>query len=251
MHLNKVTLRLSHRLCQAEHSEREAQEIFAKSKELWSASEFMNRHELCYNLKMIFRGFYDRAIESGHVYEPHFGLDLALLTCCRKFYHDAHSLIYSTNTFSFTFPLRYRNVWVHDTFPDTVRMDTFIHRLHLDIIVDYEVVERDWNHSFRYIAGAFRSLRYFHVDIEQRPIDIHTLRKWHFKKPADCTLLKDLSALRVLKLRTLTVTVADDHVLHSVGEELLAEDQGQYRWSMAQKQEWAAYMTRVLLRQED
>ena len=251
MHLDKDTLRLSHRLCQAELSEREAQDIFAKSKEPWSASELMNRHELCYDLKTIFRGCYDCATESDHVYEPHLGLDLVLLTCCRTIYHDAHSLIYSTNTFSFTFPLRYRNVWDHDPFPDLVRMDAFLHRLHLDIIVDYEGEEREWNHSFRYIAGAFRSLRYFHVDIEQRPFDTNTLKKWRFKKPADCTFLKDLPVLRVLKLKTVMITVADDHFLHSGGEELLAEDQGQYRWSMAQKQEWAAYMTRVLLRQED
>ena len=131
-----------------------------------------------------------------------------------------------------------------------VRVETFIRRLHLDIVVDVEIEEKGWNHSFCYIAGACKSLRHFHVDIEQRPFDIQTLKEWHFQDPADCTFLKDLPVLRVLKLRSVTVTVADYHILHSAEVKLWTEDERQYRWSLVQKQEWAAYMTRVLLHQE-
>ena len=123
--------------------------------------------------------------------------------------------------------------------------------MHLDIMVDSLVEEIHWNWSFYYIAGHFRSLRYLHIDIEQRPHDIYTLMKWHFQNPADSTFLKDLPVLRVLKLRSVTVTVADYHILHSAEVKLGTEDERQYRWSLVQKQEWAAYMTRVLLRQEE
>ena len=126
----------------------------------------------------------------------------------------------------------------------------FLHRLHLDIMVYGFVEEMLWNFSFRHIARYFRSLRYLHIGIEQRPSDIRFLVQWHFQNPAHCTFLKDLPVLRNLKLRTATVTVADDHFLHSLGK-LWTEDGGQYRWSMAQKQEWAAYVTRILLHQEE
>ena len=233
MHLDCVKSRLSHRLCQTRSSEREAQEIFAKSKESWSAVELMNRHEPCYDVRTIFRGCSDCTSQSDHVYEPHFALDLVLPTCCRQIYHDAHSLIYSANTWSFTVPLQHRALCVPDTFSALVRVETFLHRLH--IMVYDRIDEIGWDDSFRYIAGAFRSLRYFHIDIEQRPVDIHTLKKWHFQIPADCTFLKDLPVLRDLKLRAVTVTVADGHILHSAEEKPWAEDEMQYRWLMAKK----------------
>ena len=242
---------LSHRLCQAKISEMEAQDIFAKSKEPWSAVELMNRHEHCYDVKTTWRHCSGCASQSNHLYEPHCVLDLTLSTCCRQIYHNAHSLIFSANTFSFTLPL-HKGLSVSDlNFTLTRMKHFFLHRLHLDIMVYGFVEEIRWNSSFCYIARHFRSLRYFHIDIEQRPYDTLFLRRWHFQNPAHCTFLKDLPVLRVLKLRTATVTVADDHFLHSEMGKLWTGDWRQYRWSMAQKREWAAYITRILLRQEE
>ena len=124
MEFDWKTNSLSHRLCQEKISEREAQDIFAKSKEPWSAEELLERHELCYNVKTIFRDCSSCAIQSDHVYEPHFGLDLALPICCRQIYHDAHSLTYSANTWSFTSPLNYQAFGV-DTSSALVRVQSF------------------------------------------------------------------------------------------------------------------------------
>ena len=243
--------RLSHRLCQADISEREAQNIFAESKEPWSAEELMDRHELCYDVQTIFRDCYRCGSRSDLVYEPHFVLDLALPTCCRQIYHEAHSLTYSANIWSFTIPLNYKALRVGTSSALVGALSFSLHRLHLDIMVDGWWVENSWNYSFRYISRAFRCLRHFYVDIDQRPHDTSTLMSWYFQKPADCTFLKGLLVLRNLKLRSVTVTVADNHILHCIKGNVRNEDPRQYRWSLVQKQEWAAYVTRLLLRQED
>ena len=234
---------LSHRLCQADISEVEAHNILATSDDPWSQVKLMARHEICYDRNRISQGCY--------CCDPHFGLDLALPTCCRQIYHDSHSLVYSANTWSFTLPLKYHAFSV-DRNSALVRAQSFsLHRLHLDIMVDHWNEEKFWNHSFRYIAREFRCLRCFHLDVEQHPLDIDTLMRWHFQTPADCTFLKDLPLLRDLKLRTVRVTVSDDHLMRLVDRKRLTEPASQYRWSLVQQQEWAAYVTRVLLRQED
>ena len=208
----------------------------------------MNRHKLCYVVQTIFQDCYHR---SDLVYEPHFVLDLALPTCCRQIYQEAHSLTYSANTFSFNLPLNYMAFPV-GTSSALVRALSFsLHRLHLDIMVEAWMAENCWNYSFRYIVRDFRCLRHFHVDIDQRPHDTRTLMSWYFQNPADCTFLKGLLVLRNLKLRSVTVTVADDQILHLIRRNARNEDPRPYRWSLVQKQEWAAYVTRLLLRQED
>ena len=245
------TNRLSHRLCQADISEEEAHDIFATSGDPWSEVELMARHELCYNVNRTSRGCNCCNRQRDHVYEHRFGLDLALPTCCRQIYHDSHSLVYSANTWSFTLPPKYHAFPV-DRMSALIRAQSFsLHRLHLDIMVDDWNEEKFWNHSFRYIAREFGSLRYFHLVIEQCPLDIDTLMRWHFQNPVDCTFLKDLPVLRDLKLRTVRVTVSDKYLMDFVEGKPLTELASRYRWSLLQRQKWAAHVTRVLLRQED
>ena len=251
VHFDLSEERHSYRLCQANNSEREAQNIFAKSEGIWSAVELMDRHELCYDVKSIYQDCECFARQNDHVYEPHLGLDVALPTCCRQIYQDVHSLIYSASTWSFRLPPAYHALRVNKDSVSRRAQFFFVHRLHLDILVDDRIDEIKWNSSFGHIAAAFKSLRYFYADIESRSMEIHTLKKWHFQNPADCTFLQDLSALRVLKLRAVAITVADDHILHCITSKSYKNKVRQYRWSMAQKQAWAAYIMRVLLRQKE
>ena len=243
--------RLLHRLCQGDISVREAHDMFAKSEEPWSPLELMDRHDLYYYVRTFFRGCSGCASQSRNAYEPHFGVDLALPTCCRQIYHDAHSFTYSENTWSFTRPLDYQASCIDTRSALVCTQSFFLHRLHLDITVKKRTMEECWNYSFRYIAREFMCLTHFHADIEQRPFDTYTLMKWHFQNPADCTFLEDLPVLRDVKLKTVTITVFDHHIWHWMEMNPQTEDPRQYRWSMVQKQEWAAYVTRVLLRQEE
>ena len=54
-----------------------------------------------------------------------------------------------------------------------------------------------------------------------------------------------------LEIEVVTVTITDDQFLHIGAMNFTAKVEMQYRWTVRQKQEWAAYVMRVLLRQED
>ena len=246
MKFDSENYQFSDRFCQANTSEREAYESFANSKDPWSAVELMNRHERCYDEETISRGCSGCATQSDHVHEPQFGLSLALPTSCRQIYHEAQPLSHLANTVSFTTPV---HNW-HWSIADRPLAD-FLHSMHLDIMVNTVIEERSWNYSFQYIAEHFKSLSDFHIDIEQCPQYPDILERWHFQNPADCSFINDLRVLRDLQLRIVTVTVADGQIPYWEKENLWTEDETKYRWSMAQKQEWAAYMTRVLLREEE
>lgn len=58
---------LSLRPCQARISEREAQDVFASSKEPWSAVELMDRNGPCYDVRTILGDYCDCISQVDHV----------------------------------------------------------------------------------------------------------------------------------------------------------------------------------------
>lgn len=125
-----------------------------------------------------------------------------------------------------------------------------IHRVHLDLIILVEEQERAWNSAFRVMSKHLKSLQYVYIDIEQRPWEDSLLKRWQFEEPVESSFLGKLGKLRELELRDMIVTISDHHILHS-GLDSTAEEMEKYRLTMAQKQKWAGYVKRVLLRQED
>lgn len=126
-----------------------------------------------------------------------------------------------------------------------------IRRLHLDLSISMEGGEESWNWAFDAIAENLKYLQHVFIDIEQLPFADENLKEWQFQEPAESSFLGSLRRLRDLRLRTVTVTISDYHILHSGMMNLTAEDGREYRWTMAQKQKWAGYIRRYLLRQEE
>lgn len=113
-----------------------------------------------------------------------------------------------------------------------------------------EIDEKEWNKAFDDIALTLKSLQYLYINIDLQPFETCVLEKWQFKKPPKNTFLKDLLRLKNLRLKAARVIVSDYHSEHSGFKKLIPEWIF-YRWTTAQKQEWAAHIMRVLLRQED
>ncbi len=163
-------------------------------------------------------------------------------------------IVFSANTWSFKSPLKasiFLILGAKSKIP--IEAKFVIRRLHLDLIIRDDCEEKDSIETwfFSEIAENLKSLQHLSISIEQRPFEDCYLRLWQFEEPVESSFLRSLRSSKDSKLRTVTITVSDPHVLHSGRRNLTAEDGEQYRWTMAQKQEWAEYMRRVLLRQED
>ena len=243
---------VSHSLCQAKISEMEAHNIFAAAKGSWNSADTIDRHHTCHNKSLINRSCFQCPNNIGPSTEPHAGLDVALLRCCRQTYHETHLLPFLANILSFTNSWSLWLSWTLGTISQVPVVTRFlIRRLHLDILIRYGCEEKYWNEILCEIAQKLKSLAFLYIDIEQRPSDYSHLKEWQFKEPAGSSFLVGLRELRGLRLKIVTVTVADHHILHTTRENLTAGKGRQYRWTMAQKQEWAAHIRRVLLRLED
>ena len=105
--------------------------------------------------------------------------------------------------------------------------------------------------AFGGIAQDLQFLKYVYLEIEMNPYEDHDLKEWHSSKPSQNSFLYDLRKLANLELKDVTITLSDSRLLNSDRENHGSpEELKQNQWTMAQKQEWAAYFTRVLLRQE-
>ncbi len=188
----------------------------------------------------------------NHATESHAGFSLVLLRCCRQIYQEARLIVFSANTWSFTCPVKalvFFDLMVKPKIP--IEAKFVIRRLHLDLMVRSDSLEEDWGWFFSEIAENLKSLHHLSISIDQRPSVGWCLKQWQFEEPVESSFLRSLWNSRDLELRTVTITVSDPHILHLGRKIFTAEDGRQYRWTMAQKQEWAEYMRRVLLRQED
>lgn len=243
--------KISHHLCQAKISEKGAYEIFATSSEPWFAEQIRNRHNACCDVKALNRKCFGCPEQSNITTEPQVTLSLALLRCCRQVYQETLVIIFSTNTWSFTQSWELGSfLYVCLNTRSLIETSFAIRRLHLDLIIRIDGDQKYWNQVFREIVEHLKFLQHFYVDIEHRPMENATLKLLEFKEPGRNPFLKDLLKLKMLPLKTVTVTVCDHHILHSMFAST-TERVKDVRWTMAQKQEWAGYVRRVLLRQED
>ena len=249
LHRDNQKKNFAHHSCQASASEKEAYELFATSEGPWSSAEVMNRHHSCHGGRKVFRHC-NRCYNPDYpVNGPRSRLNLALTSCCRQIHQETCPLILSTNTWSFTDT---PTLWFFCLYPGLMFKKTFwIRRLHLHIEISHEFGELPWNRAFDDIALTLKSLQYLYIHINLQPYEKCALEKWRFKEPPQATLLNRLLRLRNLRLRVATVIVSDDHFGHVGINELTAEEERHYRWTITQKHEWAAYVMRVLLRQED
>lgn len=241
-----------HRLCQAKISEKEAHETFAASKGLWFSEDIRDRHHACYDVSMIRQDCFRCPSHFDPPTEPYAVLSLALLRCCRQTYQETRSITFSANTWSFTCPwdfLSFCLFSMNSRVPFIRKLA--IRRLHLDLSILIKAAEEGWNAAFDAIAENLKCLQHVFIDIEQRPFEDDHLKEWQFREPAESSFLGSLRRLRDLRLRTVTVTISDHHIWHPGMINLTTEDGSKYRWTMAQKQKWAGYIRRYLLRQEE
>ncbi len=246
-HKNETT----HYLCQANVSESDAHKVFVASKGPWFSADLTDRHSYC-NDGRTFQSrclrFPDQFVES----KSYARLNLALLSCCRQIYLEAHLIAVSANTWSFTKPWDFRIFYLESLIFPLIPLKTDLIRcLHLNITISTESDEFCWNETFKLIARRLKSLQHLYLDIDQRPDPGPLLKKWHFEKPAESSFLEGLRRLKKLSLRTVTVTVSDSQILVWWPSSWEGEGIRLFRWTMVQKQEWAGYITRVLLRQEE
>ena len=232
----------THYSCQAKYSEKEAEKIFAASKEPWYSTDIQSRHEACYP-RFLSETCYQCHEPNDIASESYARLSLAFLRCCRQMYEEARSTIFAKSTFSFTDSahlLLFSGPRSH--------IESAIRSLHLDFIVSNFSEEQLCNLAFASIFRDIESLQHIYINLELRRGRDRYLTKWRFKQPEECSALSHLRTLRHLKLKTVTVIISDCHILHKgfTGRQGEAE-----RWTMLQKQEWAGYTKRVLLNQEE
>ena len=243
----------SHRLCQAKTSEKQAHGHFVASKEPWSLADIRRRHEGCHGPRFFEHVCFKCAsLLLGPTARPHMGLNVTLLRCCRQIYQDARSTVFSANTISFLCPSDFQVYGALLPIPGLPLETRFlIRRLHLGILVGTKSEEQRWIKVLKQVTRNFRSLQYLYIDIEQHTHQISCLEEWCFEDPAKSSFLGGLRMLRDLKLRAVTVTISDCPII-GTQEESVFENRMlmRYRWTMMQKQVWAAYVTRLLLRQE-
>lgn len=208
----------------------------------------MDRHHLCHD--EVFRHCRRCYSHSDHPMNgPRSRLDLALTSCCRQIHQETCPVILSANTWSFTDT---PTLWFFCLYPGLIFKNTFwIRRLHLQIQISDDFDEPPWNKAFDDIALTLKSLQYLYIHIDLQPYGKSARKKWRFKEPPQTTLLERLLKLRGLRLKIATVIVSDDHFGHVGINELTPERERHYRWTIKQKQEWAKYVMRVLLRQQD
>ena len=241
-------LRFSHRLCRARFSEKQAHGHFFASKEPWSSVDIRNRHLACYGSRSTELFCFECDNLSDQTTQPHVRLNLTLLRCCRQIYQDALPTIFSANTISFVCPTVCHFQFYCFSRPISglpLEIGFLIRRLHLGIMVCTKLEEQRWIKSLERVTRDFKSLQYLYIDIEQHPYEIGCLEEWCFEDPAKSSFLGGLRMLRDLKLRAVTVTISDCPVSPT------REGSVFNRWTMMQKQVWAAYVMRLLLRQED
>lgn len=250
LHRDNGKKNFAHHCCQASASEKEAYELFVASEGPWSSTDVMNRHHPCHDERKVFRHCRQCYSHSDHpVNGPRSRLNLALTSCCRQIHQETCPLILSTNTWSFSDT---PTLWFFCHYPGLMFKKTFwIRRLHLHIEISDVFNEPPWNQAFDDITLTLKSLQYLYIHINLQSFGKCALEKWRSKEPPQTTLLKRLLRLRNLRLRVATVIVSDASFGHVGMKELTLEEEKHYRWTTRQKQEWAAYVTRVLLRQED
>ncbi len=229
------------RLCRAKISEKEAHKRFVASKVSTCSPDPVYRHNDCWGPPC--RSLYAR-------------LNLALLSCCRQIYLEAHPIFISANTWSITMSWVFKMFYLESQIPpllcEGLKLKTdLIRSLHISITISTESDETCWNESFELIAQHLISLQHLYLDIDQRPDPGPLLKKWRFEKPAESPFLEGLRRLGDPKLRTVTVNVSDSGIFYWLPQIWMGEDVNQFRWTLMQKQEWAGYITRVLLGQEE
>ena len=171
---------------------------------------------------------------------------LAQSSCCRQICQEARSIIFSANTWSFDNPYCFIDFFEIGPQIATPLNTSLIRRLHLDILTSDAIDESRWNKTFPVIPQKLKSLRHLDISINQFEEGARFPKRWQFrnKHPAECSYLQGLRKLRDLSLRAVTVVVRE-----CCERDIVRDDP--YRWTAAQRLEWAGYMTRVLLRQED
>ena len=237
-----------HYLCKAKMSEMEAHEIFAASTEPWSAPEIKDRHSTCDDGQTVWRSCYECTAQIGPTTALHAGLSLSILRCCRQIYQEARLLTLSANTWSFACPYDFLVYWSFgNSIPFTVDKMLAICQLHLHIIIHDKFDMENWGEVFRQIARNFKSLRYFYINIEQLHLEHQHFKKW--QERTEDSFWGSLMELGQLDLRFVAVTISDFHLLHSCFGSEKAKI-SEYRWTMAQKQECARDVEKVLLRKK-
>ena len=171
-------------------------------------------------------------------------LNFALPCCCRQLYQETRSAIFSANTWSFNHFLDLECFYIIGAIPViTWDINILVRRLHLDISISNEHDEHRWDRAFLDMSRTIRSLQDLHLDIDQYAPHGRFPEEWKFKNPAECSFLAGVRKLRDLRLSVVTVIVSGIDPPCARSEE--------YTWTMAQRQEWAGYISRFLLRQED
>lgn len=213
--------------------------MFNKSKEPWFANEIRDRHRRWFSSDT---SLCWRHCENS-VSQSYARLKIAILFCCRQVYHESYLVLFSTNTFSFqqSLDLSWFFLYHH------LEARLYVRKVHLDVLFQSELCR--WDLDLIELSGDFKSLRRIYINVEQRPVSLKDFASLKYKDPASSPLTEGSMRLRVSLLKTLTITVSDSHAMHSCAWPV--EKTEKYRWTMAQKQEWAGYVRRVLLRSED
>ena len=224
---------LSHHLCIEIESEEEAQRSFDTSCDSWYAMETTDRHKSC--------RYGDK-------------LDSSLLHSCRQIFNEANLVRYYSNTFSFRSDrLQHLNRFCQKTpsrYKSVIRSAHVYFELHSakhDGDCRYYVESQGRNELLRRISNHMRCLQRLYISIELRPPP-DLISDFEFQVPAESHLLKSISQYARLDLATVTVTVCDDR-FYSGAIRSEIQKMSQYRWTLAQKQEWSLSLRNQLLSQ--
>lgn len=173
---------------------------------------------------------------------------LRTLLSCRHIYHEASRVLYSTNVFIFSEPETLRLFTRKVQALPRQRM-LQVRNIHLQITIQYESQESTWSSAIYVVNQQLKSLRSVHINLDQQ-YTLPLLEKRQYVEPAKDTglLVKRILGMAKLPLERVTVVVCDSHFRHGLyAYTATLQLPQQFRWTMAQKREWASVIRKKLL----
>lgn len=165
-------------------------------------------------------------------------LSINLLYTCRQISHEAHSILYSTNTFSFQHPALLTKFTSHISALPSGSQTLSLRHLHLHMDISTKPEESAWNRALRTVARRFTNLKSVDISIDQATwdhLDLGVGKNKNASMSKKTIFLSGLAEFRNLTLlKHMTLMVSEYR-----GREWVGPKEGKLLWLEVQGKDWA------------
>lgn len=169
---------------------------------------------------------------------------LGLLSVSRQLWHEAKSIVFSANAYSFCC-LHIFTKFVCQVWDDKLGHTCTLRSVHLDMTIDHSCQEQGWNSTIQLMARKIPALNELYISINQANTRVRRGETRMAKNPAkkETPFLTALMELKEIPLKTLTLIILDSR--HTAR---FSRKEWEYSWSHEERREWANGMRRAIMR---